>query len=158
MWRNHLESQDREVLTGRTSSMVMCGRPKGNGVEGAVGGCWGRLLSPWRRAAQLGRRGTMVVCGVRGWWSAARGAGRSYSAVRCSGCGRIIQREVGVGYSWWLSGPGYGGGQSGTGAVKWWRRKKKGAPRCGGAPFIAAEAVDDDGVVAGIDGRGKRRQ
>jgi hypothetical protein len=30
---------------------------------------------------------------------------------------------------------GYGGGQSGTGAVKWWRRKKKGAPWWG-APLI----------------------
>jgi hypothetical protein len=47
-------------------------------------------------------------------------------------------REAGAGCPWRLSGGGYGGGRSGTGVVKWWRRKKKGCSMVGGAPFIAA--------------------
>jgi hypothetical protein len=71
-WRTHMGRRDREVHTGRTSSMVRCAQPKGN-----VGGG-----------------------SVRGLWSAAHDAGRSYSAVRCSGCGRIGRREAGAGYPW----------------------------------------------------------
>jgi hypothetical protein len=58
MRHTHLGSQDREVLTRRTSSTSMCGRPEGNNSGG--GSVWG-------------------------WWSAAHGAGRSYSVTRCSG-------------------------------------------------------------------------
>jgi hypothetical protein len=45
----------KEELTGRMRCTVRCGRPEGNG-----GGC-----------------------GVRGWWSIARGAGRLYTEARC---------------------------------------------------------------------------
>jgi hypothetical protein len=60
----------------------------------------------------------VVGCGIRWWWSVAHGARRSYSAAQYSECGRINRREAGAGCPWWFSGSGYGGGQSGTRAVK----------------------------------------
>jgi hypothetical protein len=64
--------------------MVMCGRPKVTAVRG----------------------------GVRGWWSVARCAGRSYSATRCLGCSQIGQREAGVGCPQRLSSGGRRAGRS----------------------------------------------
>jgi hypothetical protein len=51
--------------------------------------------------------------GVQGWWSTAHGAGRSYSAARCSGCGQIGRRDAGAGCPRWLSGDGHRAGRSG---------------------------------------------
>jgi hypothetical protein len=47
--------QNREVLTGRMSSVAMCSQPEGNGGGGDV----------------------------RGWWLTTLGAGRLYTATRC---------------------------------------------------------------------------
>jgi hypothetical protein len=63
-------------LTRRMSSVVMCGRPEGNNGGG----------------------------GVRGRWSTARGAGRWYTAVRCSWRQRGAQRGTMGGTTWWLNG------------------------------------------------------
>jgi hypothetical protein len=89
----------KEELIGRTSSMARCGRPEGNGGGG----------------------------GVWGWWSTTRGAGRLYTAARCSGCGRNGQREAGAGYPRRLSG-GENGGE--VGGEK--QRRKKGCSTVGG--------------------------
>jgi hypothetical protein len=59
----------KEDLTGRMSSMGRCGRPEGNGNGG----------------------------GVRGWWLTARGAGRLYTAARCSRHGQNGRREARAG-------------------------------------------------------------
>jgi hypothetical protein len=66
--------------------------------------------------------------GVRGWWSAAHGAGRSYTAVRCSGCGRGGRRGARVDCPRWLSD----GEQGGAWAVKVMEEEKV-AP--GGCPL-----------------------
>jgi hypothetical protein len=95
----------RQKLTGRTSS-VRCGRPEGNGGGGSV----------------------------QGWWSAAHGVGRSYTAARCSGCGQGGQRGAGAGCPQRLGN----GEQGGAGAVKV-AEEEKVAPR--GVPFIAARCV-----------------
>jgi hypothetical protein len=79
----------------------------------------------------VGRRGTAVGGGARGWWSVARGAGRSYSTARCSGCGRICRREAGVGYPWWLDGGGHRAGWSnGEGPLGLSGSELEGSQRC----------------------------
>jgi hypothetical protein len=96
----------KEELTGRMHSTVRCGRPEGNGGGG----------------------------GVQGWWSTAHGAGRLYTAARCSGRGRINRREAGAGCPRWLD--------SGGNVAQWGAKGgggRKGAPRWGWAPFIATK-------------------
>jgi hypothetical protein len=87
----------KEDLTGRMSLTMRCGWSEGNGSGG----------------------------GVRRWWSMARGAGRLYTAVRCSGRGQNGQREARAGCPRRLSGSGNGsvmGGESGGGrkGAPWW--------------------------------------
>jgi hypothetical protein len=126
MRRTHLGSQDRVVLTRRTSSTVMCGWPEGNG-----GG---------------GRR--------PGWWSAAHGAGRSYSAARCSGCGRICRREAGVGCPWWLNGGGHRAGWSdGEGPLGLSRPELEGSQRCTGVGWSLRRRRSGRVVAGGGDAR-----
>jgi hypothetical protein len=67
---------------------------------------------------------------VRGWWWAAHGAGGSYTAARCSGCGRGSQRGAGASCPRWLSD----GEQGGAGAVKV-AEEEKVTPRGGGRPL-----------------------
>jgi hypothetical protein len=89
----------KEELTERTSSTARCGRPERNGGGGDV----------------------------RGWWLMARGAGRLYTAARCSGHGQNGRREAGAGCPQWL-----GGGRNGGAVGGEKRRRKKGCSTVGG--------------------------
>jgi hypothetical protein len=104
-WWNHFGVTGRKKLTRRMSSTVRCGRSEGNGG-------WGD---------------------VRRWWSTAHGAGRLYTATRCSGRGRIGQRRPERAVH---------GGLAVVGTAEQWGAKgggeRKGAPRWGWAPFKAA--------------------
>jgi hypothetical protein len=53
-----------------------------------------------------------VGAGIQGWWSVARGAGRLYTAARCSGCGRGGQSGAGMGCPRWLSDGEQGGARA----------------------------------------------
>jgi hypothetical protein len=100
-WWTSFGAVGRKKLTGRMRS-VRCGRPEGND-----GG---------------GQRPGVVVGSSRG--------GRSYTAARCSGCGRGSQRGAGVSCPRWLSD----GEQGGAGAVKV-AEEEKVTPRGGGRPL-----------------------
>jgi hypothetical protein len=70
---------------------------------------------------QLGRRGMTVGGGLQWWWSAASGAGWSYSVARCFGCGRGSRRGARAA----VHGSSAAAGMVGVRAVKWRRRKKR---------------------------------
>jgi hypothetical protein len=50
--------------------------------------------------------------------------------VRCLGWGQDGRREARAGCPWWLSDGEHGSVRSSTGAVKRWRRKKRGGGGC----------------------------
>jgi hypothetical protein len=85
---------------------------------------------------------------VQGWWLAARGAGRSYTMARCSGCGRGDRRGARAGCPWWLSD----GEQGGAGVVKVTEEEK--VSPGGGGGFIAARGGGRGGGNGGRRGGG----
>jgi hypothetical protein len=90
--------------------------------RGAAGRVWeqgGRVVDQFYgggedEAHRKNELGEVWSAGEEQWWSAAHGAGRSYTTARCSGCGRGDRRGARARCLWWLSD----GEQGGAGVVK----------------------------------------